>query len=62
MGKFDNKVTGISPDVSFFTGEIATTDSTHDGLLRAQSWPVAKAQAATLWPSSSHVSRVRYRR
>ena len=53
MGKFDIKDTGIYHDMSLFSAKIATTDSTRDGLVRAQSWPVVRAQQATLWPNSS---------
>ena len=56
MGKFDIKVTGIYQDICLSSEEIATPDSTRDGLVRAKSWPAVRAQAATLWPSSSRVS------
>ena len=51
MGKFDNKDGGIYHAISFFFAEIATTD----GLVRAQSWPIVRAQATTLWPSTPRV-------
>ena len=57
MGKFDNKDTSIYHDISFFVAEIPTTDSTRDGLVRAQSWPVVRAQPATLGPCSSRVTK-----
>ena len=59
MGKFDIKVIGIYQDIRLFSDEITTPDSTRDLLVRAQSWPVERAQAAALWPSSyidTHIS------
>ena len=56
MGKFDNKDTGIYHEISLFSAEIATNDSTRAGLVRAYSWPVVRAQPATVWRSSSRVN------
>ena len=55
MDKFDNKVTGSHHDICFFSKEMTTHDSTRNGLVRAQSLPVVRVQAATLWPGSSCV-------